>query len=753
MKPQRTQSKTYIVITACKKKFFISALIPLCSLWLIFSIVSGCASTKEGQPSVSGEGNPPAAGNITNEANNAATLQPAEQHQNKQQYEEVLMPEIKKYLTTKPLPHKVERVPIDPKRITHIEGNVILNAESMPLSDFVIYALGETLRITFFMDETVMSMKNPVTLRMTQEMPADKVVEIVVGFLEKNNLDVEEKGGALYILKPKPEPVQPAPMDFRIGRQVEDSPATLIQFVPLKYLGMQDLYGLLTDLFKNVQIREFPRQNAFMFTGTASSIKEVVDFIDLVDIPTFKEKRLFLAPLTYWQPDEFVKQITTILEGVGFGVARGPGDAGISFIPIKYLNSVLIVSPDDAALKFTMDWKRRLDNAEAAGAEEKTFTFTPQYSKASDLVDSIRRLYNIMPSNAPLSPKGGQASAPPAASLGGSLTASSAPGGAPGGSPAAVPLPTMASISPATAAAIPGLKISADDRRNIIVLITTPSTFKSLLSILQELDKPPKQVLIEATIASLTLSDDLKYGIEWYLQTKDTVGPPGTAPNNTVQTLGQLGLNTGTGVLYNFVSNSQRIKAAVNAFAQQNKLTVLSTPRIMVLDNQSASITVGTQVPILSGSTSTSVATTAAVVSTEAVQYITTGIILTVTPTINTAGLLTLIISLEDSEAQTNNTSTINSPLITTQNLITSIVASSDQTILLGGMISDTVSDTETKIPLLGDIPLIGNAFKTRSKSKDKTELIIMLTPHILTNTDQAAKVTDEIKKGIKWLQ
>ena len=717
---------------------FISFCLLLTSYFLLLTVLSGCASTKEVKPAASQESNPPGGAQEIK----AGSLQPEEELKPRQkQDEEILIPEIKKSLSPKPLPKKVERVPIDVQRISHVQGNVILNAESMPLSDFVIYALGETLKITFFMDEPVMNMKNPVTLRMTQEMPAEKALDIVIGFLEKNNLDVEERGGALYILQPKPQAPQSAPMDFRIGRKVEDSPATLVQFVPLNNLRPQDIFQLLLDLFKNVQIRVFPKDNSFLFIGSASSIKEAVDFIDLLDVPSFKERKLFLSRLTYWQPEDFIKQITTILEGVGFSVAKGPSDLGISFIPIRYLNSVLIVSPDDATLKFTMDWKRRLDNAEAAGAEEKAFTFSPQYSRASDLVDSIKNLYGIA---VPPHAKGGQTTP---ATLGATPSSASVASAAPGGA-AAVPLPTAAAVSPASASAIPGLKISADDRRNMIVIISTPSIYKSLLAILQELDRPPKQVLIEATIASLTLTDDLRYGLEWYIKNKMAQG------NYTLQTLGQLGLNTGSGLSYLFTNNSQSFQAAVNAFAQQNKINVLSTPRIMVLDNQSASITVGTQVPLLSGSTSTSaVASTGTIVSTEAIQYVTTGIILTVTPTINTEGLLTLIISLEDSQAQTNNTSSIQSPIITTQNLSTSVVASTSQTILLGGMISDTVSDTETKVPLLGDIPLIGNLFKTRSKSKDKTELIIMLTPRILTNSDQAARVTDEIKRGIKWLE
>jgi general secretion pathway protein D len=741
-----------------KKYAFSSSLISyfllLTAYFLLLTVFYGCASTKEAKPAASQESNPPVAAAAVEESNTASSLD-QEETKRPGQDEELLMPAIKQSISKKELPQKVEQQPIDPKRVTHVAGNVILNAEAMPLSDFVIYALGDTLKVTFFMDEQVKNMKNPITLRMTQEMPSEKVLEIVIGFLDKNDLTVEEKGGALYILKPKP--VVQSPVDFRVGRNVPDSPATIVQIVPLKYFRAQGVLSLLQDLFKKVEFRLYLSENSLMITGPASSIKEVIDFIDLIDVPTLKEKKLFLTQLTYWQPDDFIKQITAILQGVGFPVAQFTGDAGVNFIPIKYLNSVLIISPDDTTLKYVLDWKKRLDTAESAGTEEKAFTFVPQYSRASDLVDSIRRLYGIMPA-APA--KVGQATAPASATLGGALGAPAAPGGA----PAAVPLPTAAAVSPVSAAAIPGLKISSDDRRNVVVIISTPSIYKSLLAILQELDKPPKQVLIEATIASLTLSDDLQYGIEWYLQNKmlkgtdtlQTLSTPvvSTAGGGLNTNVGGLNLNTATGLVYQFLSDSKRLQAAVNLFAQQNKLNVLSTPRIMVLDNQSASITVGSQVPVLSGSTtSSSIAATGVTVSTEAVQYVTTGIILTVTPTINTEGLLTLAISLEDSEAQTNTTSTIASPLITTQNLTTSVVASTSQTILLGGMITDSLSDTETKVPLFGDIPLIGNLFKTRSKSKNKTELIIMLTPHILTSGDEAARITNEIKKGIKWLQ
>jgi general secretion pathway protein D len=674
----------------------------------------GCASTKGAKTPVSQDSNPAVEAEAKNSPDKkiAEPLPSAEDSKQKRNDEEISMPEIRRSLLKKQLPKKVEHEPVafDLKKIAHADGNMLLNAEAMPLSDFVIYALGDTLKVTFFMDEQVKNMKNPITLRMTTEMPAEKVLEIVIGFLERNDLSVEERGGALYILKPKQ--VAEAPVDYRIGRDIESSPATVVQIVSLKNMLVMEAIHVLGPLYKNVKMEQYIRENLLMLTGPAASIKEVINFIDFIDVPTMREKKLFLAHLTYWQPDEFIAQITRIMEGVGLAVAKVPKDPGVLFITIKYINSVLIVSPDEATLKFIMEWRGRLDTAESAGSEEKAFTFRPNYSKASDLVDSIKKLYGIMPAAAVAPPKG--AAAPPPA-------------------------------SPAGGVPVPGLKIASDDTRNIVLLISTPANFKSFLAILQEMDKPPKQVLIEATIAELTLKDDLSYGLEWYIKNKMSSG------TSTASTLGQLGLNA-SGLTYKFIADSQKFQAAVSAFAQQNRINILATPRIMVVDNHDASIQVGTDVPILSSQTTTTT-TEGASVNSQAVQYRNTGILLTVKPTINTEGTLSLTISLEDSEAQSNSVSSINTPIVLTRRLNTSIIATTSQTIILGGMMSSNISYTDNRVPILGDVPLLGNLFKSTSRSKTKTELIIMLTPHILSNGDEAAKVTDEIKKGLKWFQ
>ena len=287
--------------------------------------------------------------------------------------------------------------------------------------------------------------------------------------------------------------------------------------------------------------------------------------------------------------------------------------------------------------------------------------------------------------------------------------------------------------------------MAADDNKNIVVIIALPERYKNILVLLKELDTPTKQVLIETTIAELTLTDELKYGVEWYL-TNTMQGA-----SYTLGTLGNLGLSP-MGLAYQITSSTANFKGLISALATRNKVNILSTPRLTVLDNREATIQVGQDVPTVTSEIATAASTSTT--STSVVQSITyrsTGVMLRVKPTINTEGLLTMEIAAEVSDTGAAGVS--NSPIILTRRINTSVLVAHGQTIALGGLIKVTDSTAETKVPLLGDIPLLGNLFKYTDKQKDKTELLVLVTPTILTSTDDAAKVTDELKKQLKWLK
>ena len=605
------------------------------------------------------------------------------------------------------------REPIDARLFASGDGPVMINVEKMPLADFIIHALGETLKIAFVMDEATMNNKSPVTMRMPRAESPDRALAMVLGMLEQKGLTIEARVGALYITQKPPEPK--GPLAIRTGRTFEDSPADILQVVPLRHLRTSEIDGLIREIVKSgVQIKPYPRENVLLLFGRAAQMKQIIGLVEAFDVPTLQNKQLFLLKLNYWQIDDFVKEISKILKGVGFNVALAHNDPGPLFMPIRTLNSILVASPDENTTRYILDWRDRLDTPEAAGSEERSYTFLPQYTKASDLVASIQKLYGVITPGA------------------------KAPTAAPG-TAAAKPAPGAATVN------LPDLKIAADDNRNIVVIMALPERYRNILSLLKELDRPVKQVLIEATIVELTLTDELKYGVEWYLKNTLQGGP------YVLGTLGALGA-TASGLSFQFLSQTGGLQAMVTALATMNKANILSTPRLTVLDNQEATIQVGQDVPTVTSEIASATATTTAASNVvRSIQYRSTGVMLRVKPTINTEGLLTLTISQEVSETGAAGVS--DSPIILTRKIDTTVVVGHGQTVALGGLMKDVEGLVENKVPLLGDIPFIGNLFKYTSNKKEKTELLVLVTPLILTSTDDAVRITNEMKKELKWLK
>jgi len=276
-------------------------------------------------------------------------------------------------------------------------------------------------------------------------------------------------------------------------------------------------------------------------------------------------------------------------------------------------------------------------------------------------------------------------------------------------------------------------------------MICSPTVYRQHLEILRQLDTQTKQVLIEATVAELSLTDELKYGVEWYINNTINGGPI------TGGTLGNLGINT-LGMTFSYATATANFKAMLNALATKDKANILSTPRLTVLDNHEAIIQIGQDVPIATGEQTTASSTTENPTIQRSIQYRSLGIILRVKPTINTEGLLTLELTQEVSDLSPT-TGISDSPIILIRRINTSVVAAHGQTVALGGLMRERKAVKESKIPFLGDIPVIGNLFKVTENTTERTELLVLVTPTILTKTDDATKITDELKKELKWMK
>ncbi len=255
---------------------------------------------------------------------------------------------------------------------------------------------------------------------------------------------------------------------------------------------------------------------------------------------------------------------------------------------------------------------------------------------------------------------------------------------------------------------------------------------------LDRLDIIPLQVLVEATIAEVTLNDTLEYGLQWFFGSGDVSSSFSTNPLGAV-------LPTFPG--FNFVVDTSDVRAVLNALTEITEVRVISSPQLMVLDNQSARLQVGDQVPIATRA-STSVTDDEAPIVND-IELRDTGVILEVTPRVNASGLVTIDVVQEVSEVTQTTTSDIDSPTIETRKVESTVAVQSGNTIALGGLIRDRTEDSVSGVPLLSDIPILGNLFKSNAELSRRTELLVLITPRVVRNATEAKEVTEELRRRL----
>ena len=291
------------------------------------------------------------------------------------------------------------------------------------------------------------------------------------------------------------------------------------------------------------------------------------------------------------------------------------------------------------------------------------------------------------------------------------------------------------------------IEIIADDVHNALVVLATPQEYKMVESAIQKLDIVPLQVLIEASIIEVTLKDNLAYGVEWFF--KNSVNSKNKKGIGTLD-LGAAGLTPLTGFSYTIVDNAAQVRVALNALAEESEVNVLSSPSLMVLDNKTAKINVGDEIPVPTRQSVSTVDPNAPTVN--EIQFRQTGVTLTVTPRVNSGGLVTMEIKQEVSNAVSTTSSNIDAPTIQQRQIESVVAINSGDTIILGGLIQETKTNGESGVPGLRKIPLIGNLFKQSNDEKRRTELLVLITPRVTGSREEANQVTDEFKRRLRGL-
>lgn len=609
-------------------------------------------------------------------------------------------------------------------------NNTFLNFDAADVREVARTILGEILRENYTVDPKV---QGTITLRTVRPLAQDAMLPVLETVLRQNGAILVKDAGMYKIL---PAGTVKGTIAPRLGGSLS---GYSVQIIPLRYVGAKEMVRILTPFTQDgaiLQVDEF--RNLLIVAGGQHELQNILDTVETFDVDWLAGMSMGLLPLKNADVKTVAGEVEKILGDKNLGPLAGV----VRMIPIERMNAFVVISPQPEYIERARVWVQRLDRTGGGGGVQ-LFVYRVQNGKAESLADLLSQLFTGKAAGTAKKPEVAPGLTPVEVKSGSDVKPAAPVINTPFGALPATPPAAGGAATPAGSTALPGtdVRVIADKENNALLILATAAEYDRIESALAKLDMPPRQVLIEATIAEITLSDDLQWGLEWYF----TKGPRQSGQLDN----GAVGINTlSPGFSWLFRDGAGQIKGIFNALASDRRINVLSSPHIMVADNQTAKIQVGDSVPVAGPQS-----VTASGVVTNSVQYVETGVILTVTPRINAGGLVSMDITQEVSNASPTSTSAINSPTISKRSTTSRIAVQSGESVVLGGLIADRRSFNTSGLPLLSQIPLIGGLFGAQGYIKDKTELIVLLTPRVAADTYQARMITKEFRKKLGELE
>lgn len=602
------------------------------------------------------------------------------------------------------------------------EGKDDLNVafNQMPIPTFIHAIYGSVLKANYSMDPAVASRTDLVTFRTSKPQSPQQMANLARLLLKSYGIAVQDYGGMIRIV-PDNASTSYSPFIKR-GRAQPDIPANLrpvFHYVELEAVRVADFAGFMRTMFgSKIQLTEDTPRNALILSGQSEDVSAALEAVQVFDQPAMRGQRSKRISPVFWTADEFGRKLTEILTAEGYAVgANASAGTPIIILPIAPLNSIIVFASSDDAMSHVLKWARELDRPSESKAGGTFFTYPVKYADAQALASTLSDLMS-----------------------GGSVTAAV---------PASTSTGTATGAAPAATARRSSRIVVNNATNSLIIQGSGQDDYRQWMALLTELDRPTKSALIDVVVAEVTHDDTTELGIEWGFRNTSDGSPYFRSSEATTGVItGASGnfADKASGLTVNFLNSANLIKAKLNAL-EQNKLSrILSSPKIMARNGETATIQVGNEIPI-----QTSIQTTPNVsgnlTTTSAVQYRNTGIALKVRPVINSGNRIDLDITQEVSKAADSVGDL--GPAIYTRKVDTKLSLKDGSSIILAGLISNDTNTSDNGVPLLKDIPGIGTLFKSKKVGSTKTELIILITPYIINDDFEAEAVTEAFQNSL----
>ena len=635
----------------------------------------------------------------------------------------------------------------DPKVNNTSEKNngakIVLNFDNADLYA-VISTIAELLEINYIVDPGV---SGKVTINTAGGLRKKDLMPLFFQILEINGLTAI-KSGKLYKIVPLKDSPRDA-ISFSEAEGVGPGERSVIQIIPLRYISAQEMTKLLTPFVsEGGTIVSDTASNTLLVVDKGFNIQKIMRLVETFDVNMFEKVHYKFYPLEYLDAEE-VAQIMG-----DFSASYGEvSNAFIKFIAITRVNTLLVVSTTPLVFDKVEEILRQIDVVDKT-VQPRIYVYFVKNGQAEDLEALLSKVFSDAKKTA-ASDKTTDADGFKV--IGGNpfsetrmeakreaeKAARSKPEPSPGPEPKSQ---TGEDKGPGTGSLRGRVEITADKVRNALLIEATPADYRIIENILRQIDVLPRQVLIEATIAEITIDTSTEIGMEWALGKGAALGNASFAA--TLNKLVGEGSNAArTGLQYS-IGVTDKWYAALNAMASKGMVNILSSPHVLASDNQEAKIDVSREIPVASSQTTYSTATA---VSETQIEYRDTGVMLAVTPHINERGLVTMEISEEVSDLQENvEVAGKSYPSFFKRTIDTTLTVRHGQTIAIGGLIKDREEESVSGLPCLINIPIIRYLTGQTSKSTEKQELIVLLTPRVIVDLNDVDEVTDEFKQKVK---
>ncbi|MET0440600.1 MAG: type II secretion system secretin GspD, partial [Casimicrobiaceae bacterium] len=636
-------------------------------------------------------------------------------------------------------------------------GAVVLNFEAAELRDVIRNILGDILNVSYTIDPAV---GGQVTIRTSAGIAREALPATLEMLLRMNGATMVREDGIFKIIP------QAAAIRGNVSPQLGNSQRALpqgfsVQVIPLRYVGAREMLRILEPFAKDASaIRADDLRNLVILAGTETELRHLMSTVTMFDIDWMSGMSAGVFTLQNSDVKTVVQELDKVLGDRNLSPLTGI----IRIIPIERMNALLVISPNPVYVEEAKKWIERLDGS-GGGEGARFYVYNLQNQRAERIAPLLQQALTGRVTQQTTSTTPTLAPGTPAGTIVNPPTFAATPS-------QPVPAPeTPRPVTP-TRPGAPGdgvgiarnVQVVADKDQNTLLLVATPSEFSLVDQALKKLDVQSRQVMIEVTIAEVTLNDSLTFGVEWLFKGGAPSGrgsggffaPGGTPAFNPAVPVASAVAAVGLGIAqgFSYIINNANfpggIQAVLNLLDQYGNTRVIANPHLAALDNQKATIKSGDRIPI---NQQTFVGTTAgasnAVTTTS--QYIDTGVLMQVIPHINAGGLVTLDVQAEVSIPGTPATADA-APPIATRSVQTIVAVPSGRTMVMGGLISTTKQNTTDGLPLLDRIPVIGGLFGRQVLKDNRTELVLFITPRVVDSEVDYDGVMNDLRRRMEGL-